>query len=65
MLHPMYANSATDNPLIDSDNKQDFHGGNFLGQYVGIAMDQLRYYLGRKVDISGCRKKRSNNATFF
>ena len=39
-------NSATDNPLIDPDNNQDFHGGNFLGQYIGVAMDQLRYYLG-------------------
>jgi phenylalanine ammonia-lyase len=39
-------NSATDNPLIDPDNRQDFHGGNFLGQYIGVAMDQLRYYLG-------------------
>ena len=40
------ANSATDNPLIDVDNDTDYHGGNFLGQYVGVAMDQLRYYLG-------------------
>jgi phenylalanine ammonia-lyase len=39
-------NSATDNPLIDSDNAQDFHGGNFLGQYIGVAMDHLRYYIG-------------------
>jgi phenylalanine ammonia-lyase len=39
-------NSATDNPLIDADHNQDFHGGNFLGQYIGVAMDQLRYYLG-------------------
>jgi phenylalanine ammonia-lyase len=39
-------NSATDNPLIDSENSRDFHGGNFLGQYIGVAMDQLRYYLG-------------------
>jgi phenylalanine ammonia-lyase len=39
-------NSATDNPLIDADNAQDFHGGNFLGQYIGIAMDHLRYYIG-------------------
>lgn len=38
-------NSATDNPLIDTDTGRDFHGGNFLGQYVGVAMDQLRYYL--------------------
>lgn len=40
------ANSATDNPLIDVDNQVDYHGGNFLGQYIGVAMDQLRYYLG-------------------
>jgi len=39
-------NSATDNPLIDADNAQDFHGGNFLGQYIGVAMDHLRYYIG-------------------
>ena len=39
-------NSATDNPLIDSDSGLDYHGGNFLGQYIGVAMDQLRYYLG-------------------
>ena len=39
-------NSATDNPLIDADNAQDFHGGNFLGQYIGVAMDLLRYYIG-------------------
>jgi phenylalanine ammonia-lyase len=39
-------NSATDNPLVDSENSRDFHGGNFLGQYIAVAMDQLRYYLG-------------------
>ena len=39
-------NSATDNPLIDVDNQVSYHGGNFLGQYVGTAMDQLRYYIG-------------------
>jgi len=40
------ANSATDNPLIDAENQVSYHGGNFLGQYVGITMDQLRYYIG-------------------
>jgi phenylalanine ammonia-lyase len=40
------ANSATDNPLIDADNDAVYHGGNFLGQYVGVGMDQLRYYIG-------------------
>jgi phenylalanine ammonia-lyase len=40
------ANSATDNPLIDADNEAVYHCGNFLGQYVGVAMDQLRSYIG-------------------
>lgn len=39
-------NSASDNPLIDVENQASYHGGNFLGQYVGIAMDQLRFYIG-------------------
>jgi phenylalanine ammonia-lyase len=39
-------NSATDNPLIDVEGGEDYHGGNFLGQYIGVAMDQLRYFLG-------------------
>lgn len=39
-------NSATDNPLIDASAGASYHGGNFLGQYVGVAMDQLRYQLG-------------------
>ena len=39
-------NSATDNPLIDSANQASYHGGNFLGQYVGASMDQLRYHIG-------------------
>lgn len=39
-------NSASDNPLIDVDHQVSYHGGNFLAQYIGVAMDQLRYYLG-------------------
>jgi phenylalanine ammonia-lyase len=39
-------NSTSDNPLIDGLNEVSYHGGNFLGQYVGMAMDHLRYYLG-------------------
>ncbi|MEC4818548.1 MAG: aromatic amino acid ammonia-lyase [Scytonema sp. PMC 1069.18] len=39
-------NSVTDNPLIDVENQASYHGGNFLGQYIGIGMDQLRYYIG-------------------
>jgi len=40
------ANSANDNPLIDPVARVSFHGGNFLGQYTGVAMDHFRYYLG-------------------
>ncbi|NEO80019.1 aromatic amino acid ammonia-lyase [Moorena sp. SIO4G3] len=39
-------NSVTDNPLIDVANQASYHGGNFLGQYVGMGMDRLRYYIG-------------------
>ena len=40
------ANSVTDNPLIDMENYQLIHGGNFLGEYIAIAMDQTRQYIG-------------------
>jgi phenylalanine ammonia-lyase len=40
------ANSANDNPLIDPDAGEILHTGNFLAQYTGVAMDQLRYHLG-------------------
>ena len=40
------ANSVTDNPLIDLENYQLIHGGNFLGEYIAIAMDQVRQYIG-------------------
>jgi phenylalanine ammonia-lyase len=39
-------NSTTDNPLIDGATGAIHHGGNFFGQYVGMAMDQLRHGIG-------------------
>lgn len=39
-------NSANDNPLIDADNHEIYHCGNFLAQYTAVAMDQLRHYVG-------------------
>jgi len=39
-------NAATDNPLVDAEAGQTYHGGNFLGQYIGVSMDQLRSHVG-------------------
>ena len=39
-------NSVSDNPLIDPKSGQFYQSGNFLGQYVGIAMDDLRRFIG-------------------
>ncbi len=39
-------NSVNDNPLIDVEAQAVYHGGNFLGEHIAIAMDCLRYYLG-------------------
>lgn len=38
-------NSVTDNPIIDIDGKKFLHGGNFHGDYVAVAMDQLKMSL--------------------
>ena len=35
-------NSANDNPIIDTETKQVYHGGNFHGDYVSLEMDKLR-----------------------
>ena len=39
-------NAVSDNPLIDPDTGEFYQSGNFLGQYVGIAMDDMRRYIG-------------------
>ncbi len=38
-------NSVNDNPVIDSKNKNVYHGGNFHGDYVALEMDKLRIVL--------------------
>jgi len=35
-------NSVNDNPVIDHERKNVFHGGNFHGDYVSLAMDKLK-----------------------
>ncbi len=35
-------NSVNDNPIIDVENKNVFHGGNFHGDYVSFEMDKLK-----------------------
>ncbi len=35
-------NSANDNPIIDADNENVFHGGNFHGDYIALEMDKLK-----------------------
>jgi histidine ammonia-lyase len=35
-------NSASDNPIIDEENHNVYHGGNFHGDYVALEMDKLK-----------------------
>ncbi len=35
-------NSVSDNPIIDAENQNVFHGGNFHGDYIAIEMDKLK-----------------------
>ncbi len=35
-------NSVSDNPVIDHNNKNVIHGGNFHGDYVSLEMDKLK-----------------------
>lgn len=36
------ANSVNDNPIVDIESRNVYHGGNFHGDYVALAMDQLK-----------------------
>ncbi|MCK9204186.1 MAG: aromatic amino acid ammonia-lyase [Bacteroidales bacterium] len=35
-------NSTSDNPIIDTEAKNVYHGGNFHGDYVALEMDKLK-----------------------
>ncbi len=35
-------NSVNDNPVIDHENHNVFHGGNFHGDYISLEMDKLK-----------------------
>jgi len=40
-------NSVNDNPVIDHENNNIFHGGNFHGDYVSLEMDKLKIAITR------------------
>jgi histidine ammonia-lyase len=35
-------NSVNDNPIVDDERENVYHGGNFHGDYVSLAMDKLK-----------------------
>lgn len=35
-------NSVNDNPVVDANDQQVYHGGNFHGDYVSLEMDKLK-----------------------
>ncbi len=41
------ANSVSDNPIVDVENKNVFHGGNFHGDYISLEMDKLKLAVTR------------------
>jgi len=45
-------NSVTDNPLVFADKKKILSGGNFHGEYVGVAMDHLAMCIQELASIS-------------
>jgi histidine ammonia-lyase len=40
-------NSVNDNPIIDPENENIFHGGNFHGDYVSLEMDKIKTVITR------------------
>ncbi len=40
-------NSVTDNPIVDVEQEQFWHGGHFHGEYIAMVSDQLRANLAK------------------
>ncbi|MEB3004441.1 aromatic amino acid ammonia-lyase [Capnocytophaga sp. G2] len=40
-------NSASDNPIVDLETQQVYHGGNFHGDYISLEMDKLKLAITR------------------
>jgi histidine ammonia-lyase len=45
-------NSANDNPIIDHEREMVYHGGNFHGDYVALAMDKLKIVITKLAMLS-------------
>jgi len=45
-------NSTSDNPIIDVDGQTFLHGGNFHGDYISLAMDQLKITMAKMTMLS-------------
>src|SRR6476661_7576073 len=44
--------SVNDNPIIDADNENVYHGGNFHGDYVSFEMDKLKVAITKMAMLS-------------
>jgi histidine ammonia-lyase len=40
-------NSTNDNPIVDVENRNVYHGGNFHGDYVSLEMDKLKIVVAK------------------
>ncbi len=57
-------NSVTDNPLVFLDTGEILSGGNFHGEYVGMAMDHLSIAIAELANISEQRLQKMINPGF-
>jgi histidine ammonia-lyase len=44
-------NSVNDNPVIDPENEQVYHGGHFYGGHMAFAMDSLKNLVANQADL--------------